>query len=183
MTVKNIISPRIAVTSMQHYNASAGVSKDISLSISRNSIDAHTPIVDALHRLLDSDSGIMSVTEGGETIGYIDSQSMLEGLGRLITPRDDSSTLTIKCRPEEYSASAIAIAVEDADAHLVDLFSSPDSDDMLSVTLRVRHIDPSAVAASLNRHGYEVIECHGRQSVEAEIAAERLAHLALYLNI
>ena len=66
-------------------------------------------------------------------IGYIDSQSLIEGLCKTIVARDDSSIINIKCSHHDYSASAIAMAVEDADAHLVDMFSSPSDDEKIIV--------------------------------------------------
>ena len=64
---------------------------------------------------------------------------MLEGLARMIAARGDCSEVTVECRPEDYSASQLAHAVEDSGAHLVDLFSSPPADGHIRVTLRLRH--------------------------------------------
>ena len=148
-------------------------------------------VIDVLPRLLDSPERVVGVVEepfsdiGGKDklLGVIDSESMLEGLGRMIAPRDDSSVIRIECAPVEYSASSIARAVEDSDTHLVDLLSVPDKDGHLSVTLRVRSLDPSAAIQSLERYGYRVVESSASSYRDYEIAASRLLELQTILNI
>lgn len=141
------------------------------------------PLVDVLPRLLDTGSRSLAVTDGDRILGVITESSMLEGLGRMIAPRDDSSIVTVECRPEDYSASLLAHAVEDAEAHLVDLWSVPIEDGMLRVTLRVRSTDPTAAVRSLERYDFHVVEAHGQQMRAVELAGERLLALQTLLNI
>ena len=108
---------------------------------------------------------------------------MPEALGRFIAGRDDCSVIELDCAPADFSASSIAIAVEDADTHLVDLLSRPAPDGRLRVTLRVRDTDPSAVIASLERHGYLIAECAARSNASAEVLSERIAALQALLNV
>lgn len=147
------------------------------------SVSADMPLVDMLPRLLDAPGRELAVADGDTTLGVADQTSMLEGLGRMIAPRDDSSVVTVECAAGEYSASRLAHAVEDSDAHLVDLWTVPARDGRVSVTLRVRHTDPTAVCRSLERYGYEVTAAHGHDGVAAEIAAERLLALQMMLNL
>lgn len=146
-------------------------------------IDGDMPLVDVLPRLLDADSRRLAVADGGVQLGVITESSLLEGLGRMIAPRDDSSVITVECRPEDYSASLMAHAVEDAGAHMVDLWSSPADDGMLRVTLRVRMTDPSAAVRSLERYDFRVVEASGSVLRDAEIAGERLLALQTLLNV
>lgn len=85
--------------------------------------------------------------------------------GALYPPRDDSSRLLLGCRRLDYSASRISTAVEDCNAHVLNLnvtdmgdsgFSENGSD-MLVVDLRVNHRSPAAVSRSLERYGYSVL--------------------------
>lgn len=146
-------------------------------------VEAEMPALDVLPRLLDAPERRLAVTDGPKTLGIIDSESLLNGLGHLIAARDDSSMLTIDCAPGDYSASRIARAIEDADANLVDLLSSPAEEGRMRVTLRVSHSDPSAAARSLERYGFEVTEAHGAEYADAQIADDRLRALQLYLNV
>ena len=128
------------------------------------SVDQEMPLLEVLPHLLDAPGRLLGVAgEDGAPVGVIDEVSMLEGLGRLIAPRDDSSVLLVECAPHDYSASLLARAVEDVDAHLVDLISHPADRGMMHVTLRVRATDPTQAAMSLERYGYHVIEATCRQ--------------------
>ena len=149
-------------------------------------VEPDMPLIEVLPRLLDSPGREIGVGNGEDhTIGVINSDSMLEGLGRLISARDDCSVVTLECSPEEYSASMIARAVEDSDANLVDLLTSPAEDGKIYVTLRISHRDPSAAIRSLERYEFKVVEAHGAGSQlrDAELSAERLLALQTLLNV
>ena len=170
MTAKDIIS-------FQKPDVSRGVNAKI---------DSEMDILDVIPRLLDSRNRELTVIdEEGRDLGIINQSSLLEGIGRMIAPRDDCSVITVDCAPEDYSASVLAHAVEDTDAHLVDLFTSPAENGRLTVTLRVRHSDPSAAVRSLERYDYHVVEAHSSansmQSIE--IATERLLSLQALMNV
>lgn len=140
-------------------------------------------MVDVLPRLLDTADRRLGVTDGRELLGVIDPESLLEGIGRMIAARDDCSLVVVDIAPSAYSASRIAHAVEDADVHLVDLWSSPGEGDSLRVTLRVRTSDPSGVISSLERYGYEVVETSGAENRNMETAIERLLSLNTLLKV
>ena len=169
MTAKEILSPEKTVTERRPVRM----------------VEADMPLLEVLPRLLDTPMREIGVSDGNVSIGVIDETSMLEGLGRMIAARDDCSTITVECRPEEYSASMLAHAVEDSDAHLVDLITTPQEDGNMQVTLRVRHNDPSAAIRSLERYEFRVVDAHGNEdgSRDAAIAAERLLALQTLLNV
>lgn len=147
-------------------------------------VDSGMPLLEVLPRLLDAPGRLLGVMDSGADVGVIDEGSLIEGLGKLIASRDDSSVLTIECRPEQYSASLIAHAVESADAHLVDLLSSASPDGMVRVMLRVRALDPEGAARSLERYGFIVVAMSGDSvSEESRILAERVASLQTLLNV
>lgn len=170
MTAKDILSPK------------KGSADQEALSLR---VASDLPMMEVLPRLLEAPGHRVAVVNAADesVMGVIDEKSFMEGLGHFVAPRDDSSTVVVECRPEAYSASEIARAVEDADAALVDLWSVPTQDGMIRVTLRVRHSDPSMAVRSLERYGYTVIETHGSENADAQLAAERLATLSLYLNV
>ena len=92
------------------------------------------------------------------------------------------------CRADEYSASAIARAVEDCDAHLLNLNAMPGADygfDMV-VDLRVDLAAPYAAARSLERYGYAVIDARADGDDPAggdDTLRRRVDELMRYLNI
>lgn len=167
MTAKDILSRRISISQEQAQRA----------------VSADMPVLEVIPRLLDSPKRILRVKSGRDVVGIIDESSLLEGIGRMIAPRDDCSILTVECAPYDYSASRIAHAVEDSDAHLVDMWSVPAEDGHLRVTLRVRRSDPTPTVHSLERYGYDVVEVHGSDYGDGELAATRLLELQTLLNV
>lgn len=151
----------------------------------RRTVEADMPLLELLPRLLDTPGREVGVNDGTVSLGVVDQTSMLEGLARMIAARDDCSEVTVECRAENYSASLLAHAVEDSDAHLVDLLSSPGEDGRIRVTLRLRQNDPSAAVRNLERYDFHVVEAHGATDGmrDAEIAAERLLALQTLLNV
>lgn len=82
-----------------------------------------------------------------------------DAIERIFPGNKESSELTIECNRMDYSASAIAHAVEDCDAHLLNLnvTSLPGKrSDSIVVDLRVNHRNSEAVARSLERYGFAV---------------------------
>lgn len=146
-------------------------------------VDADMPAVSVLPRLLDSPGQQLGVKDGGELLGVVSRDSMLEGLGRMIAGRDDCSVITVECAAGDYSASRIAHAVEDSDAHLVDLWSVPSAEGKVKVTLRVRRDDPSPAVHSLERYGYDVVDSYGNENADSELSALRLLELKTLLSI
>ena len=98
-------------------------------------------------------------------------------LERLFPAVGESSVLTVACRRPDYSASAIARAVEDCDAHLLNLNVTSD------VSSPTDPLDPSAVTRSLERYGFRVLEARGRDSADDEALRLRLDELIHYLNV
>lgn len=109
---------------------------------------------------------------------------------RLFPLADDVSELTLVCPRRDYSASLIARAVEDCDAHLLNLNvtsdPSPDGDaGSIVVELRVSRRDPSSIARSLGRYGYDVVDTRTADGsrVADTLAIERLRDLIRRLEV
>ncbi len=146
-------------------------------------VDAGTHLIDVLPRLLQDPSLPVEVRDGRMAVGYIDAEAMLKGIARLTAPRDDCSIITVECRPEDYSASMLAHAVEDSDAHLVDLMTAPGDNGNVVVTLRVRQSDPSSAIHNLERYDFKVTDAHGASNADAIVAYDRLLALQTLLNV
>jgi len=107
-------------------------------------------------------------------------------MNRLFPPVDESSTLLVTCRRGDYSASRIARAVEDCDAHLLNLNVTADSDRLdnrIAVELRVSHRNPLSVARSLERYGYEVEDFSETNPADDSIIRSRLDELIHYIEL
>lgn len=89
--------------------------------------------------------------------------SVTDRFNTMMPPLPDSAELTVKCRPDRFLASSIARAVEDCDAHLINLnvTGQRDSDGSLLVHLRVNRRSAGPVGRSLERYGYQVVDGGG----------------------
>lgn len=141
------------------------------------------PVTDVLARLLDAPLREVGVSDGTARLGVIDQSSLLEGIGRMMPQRDECSVVTLRCLASNFSASRIALAVEDCDANLLDMLSTPLPEGEMEVTLRVALSDPSPAVRSLERYGYEVTAAHGSRFLSADVASERLMALQILLNV
>lgn len=155
----------------------------VQTEVASREVEGSMPLVDVFPLLLDTPDNRLGVKDGENHIGEIDAESMLRGLGSLISTRDDSCVITLQCAPGDYSASRIAMAVEDTDTHLVDLWTHPTDDGMVEVNLRVRRDDPSTVVHSLERYGYEITSASGKSYRDAETTALRLLELKTLLGV
>lgn len=111
--------------------------------------------------------------------------------GELISTEADCAELVVTCSPDHFLASAIARAVEDADAHLLNLnvADARHADGSLMVTLRINRRNPVHAARSLERHGFTVVDGGGgdgsadHSSDYDSILADRANQLLHLLNI
>ena len=109
----------------------------------------------------------------------------------LYAPSAEASHLLVACRRSDYSASRIAHAAEDVDAHVLNLNVTtlqPDgAEGCVVVALRVSRRDAGAVARSLERYGYEVLDFDGSgfssTNGDDADARSRAAELLRYLEI
>lgn len=119
----------------------------------------------------------------------------------LFPPMAESSRLLVGCNKEDYSASRIARAVEDCNAHLLNLNVTAygtdpsgktmnDYDDDYAdarfpvvVDLRVSHRNPRGIGRSLERYGYTVIETMAGDMADEESSLRNIDHLFRYLEI
>lgn len=111
-------------------------------------------------------------------------------LMHLMPPQPEASVLTVACRPDDFSASLLARAVEDSNAHLINLNVTDCrlDDGRITVELRTNLRTPASTARSLERYGFEVIEAAGqvdgvtRADSDDELK-ERAAELLHMINI
>lgn len=112
--------------------------------------------------------------------------SRQEELEALWPERQDSSRLLVACAPRDYSASAIAKAVEDCDAQLegLSVTGMRDAAGRLVIALAAGSASPEGITRSLERYGYEVILATGQHTPQ-ELARnrERLSELMHYLEM
>lgn len=116
----------------------------------------------------------------GNDILTAKSPDITRRFAHLMPPLEEASVLTVACRPDDFSASALARAVEDSDAHLINLNVTDCrlDDGRITVELRTNHRHGSSTARSLERYGYEVINI---EAVDAPTSDDTLRSRAAEL--
>ncbi|MDE6085274.1 MAG: hypothetical protein K2G40_02585 [Muribaculaceae bacterium] len=114
--------------------------------------------------------------------------SQYEPLAVLFPAGTDACELLVACQPDDYSASRLARAVEDCNAHLVNmnLTAVRTISSELVIALRVALINPSSVIRSLERYGFRVISSYapmGFTDENEESSRQRAAELLHILEL
>lgn len=145
------------------------------------------PLLMLLESMVSGRRSIVPVVEDGTDvfIGAVDRDSVLEAVAKLFPQIQESTELTVTCTPGNYSASAIAHAVEDVDAHLLNLNVVEGTEPMsrTTVMLRVNHSRGESVARSLACYGYDTVEMTGRPGAVNQDMVERVNALLHYLDV
>lgn len=104
---------------------------------------------------------------------------------RLFPPNPECCELSVACTRSDYSASRISRAVEDADAHLLNLNVTSETlpSGEIIVDLRVSHRDAGAVRRSLERYGYPAISIRSGYDLMEQEIAERIGELMAHIEI
>ncbi|MCI9607426.1 MAG: hypothetical protein HFJ94_04540 [Muribaculaceae bacterium] len=106
---------------------------------------------------------------------------------RLFPELEESAELSVRCFRNDFSASRIALAVEDCDASLLNMnvTSEVTESGEIVVDLRVNHRSAAAVARSLERYGYAVerIIKNSPESGADDTARRRVDELLTLLNV
>lgn len=104
---------------------------------------------------------------------------------RLFPPNPECCELSVACARSDYSASRISRAVEDADAHLLNLNVTSETlpSGEIIVDLRVSHRDAGAVRRSLERYGYSAISIRSGYDLMEQEIVERIGELMAHIEI
>lgn len=108
-------------------------------------------------------------------------------MSSLFPPRLEACHILIGTGREDFVASRIAHAVEDADANLLNLnvTSLSDSDNSHIVALRVDHRDPQRVARSLERYGYNIVDLalSDRRDGDDDVLRAKINEFIHYISV
>lgn len=113
-------------------------------------------------------------------------QQLHHGERRLFPEVEESSELSVACYRADFSASRIARAVEDSEAHLLNLNVTSEAlpSGEIVIDLRVSHRNAAAVVRSLERYGFEVVAVRGGGPSDSDdTLTERVGELLAHLNV
>lgn len=104
---------------------------------------------------------------------------------RLFPLLEDFSELSVACYRSDFSASRISHAVEDADAHLLNLNVTSETlpSGQIVVDLRISHRDAGAVSRSLERYGFSTVRISSGNDSMRGVVEDRIASLLAQINV
>lgn len=110
---------------------------------------------------------------------------MAKKMARLFPSVEDSCRLTMTCRKSDYAASIVARAVEDCDAHVLNLNVTGETTPTgeMVVELRVGLNNGERVARNLVRYGYEVVKIVHENAVDDDTMRRRIDELMHYIEL
>lgn len=151
----------------------------------KRSISVSAPMALTISVVEDSSDVPVAVIDEstGKCVGQIDAKGIVAMMSKVFPVAEESVELTITCRAGQYSASSIAHAVEDVDAHLLNLNvldAGVCPSDNVHVAIRVGHSRAESVVRSLYRYGYEVVEIAG---MSYDLSRRRVDELIHYLEV
>lgn len=108
-------------------------------------------------------------------------------IDRLFPEVEESTRLLVRCRRGDFSSSRLCVAVEDCNAHVLNLNVTSLPEDApggyVYVELRVNRVDFGAVTRSVERYGYEVVEAESSRLPETDSFKDRINELLHYLQL
>ena len=107
----------------------------------------------------------------------------LSALSFYVMPGEECAFLYAECNSTDYSASIVARAVEDADAHLLGLWTCRTDDGKMRMTLNVGRSDPMPVALSLRRYDYDVTDWYLPAEKGFQLSEKAIDALRLFLKV
>ncbi len=145
------------------------------------------PLGVVLEKIQSAPDGVLRVVCDGDDDnacgGIITKDTIISTCAGLFPQLQESTELTIVCPAGHYSASSIAHAVEDADAHLLNLNVTQGTlpNSATTVEIRVNHSRGSMVARSLMRYGYETIAMRSSSADPFDETTVQRANALLHL--
>ena len=153
----------------------------------RPQVDERLHPLSALTRLADSPDGVVDAVDGcGRPCGSLGAVELVRAAAASFPLAPGASLIEAECDVEQYSASGVARAVEDADVQMLGLWTRPagasDPSKVKFLIMTGAH-DPSGAEHSLQRYGFTVTETFADDAPDYSTALERLGALQMYLKV
>lgn len=91
-----------------------------------------------------------------EYLGVIEKKSVLESLSTMLNITTSGSVIIVKMTQSDFTLSELVHLIELEGAKILGLTveHQPENEAMLHISIKLSHLDTSAVVSSLQRHGY-----------------------------
>lgn len=124
------------------------------------------------------------VDEEGTYLGIVEKKDILEAFSKMLNISTSGSVITVDVAREDFTISELVQLIEMEGAKILGLTvdqASPDSM-RLKISIKISHIDTSAVVSSLKRYGYSVITENRNDLLQTDYSS-RADELLRYLDL
>lgn len=140
--------------------------------------DEKVTMIELLKKFADNDTNIIPVlNEFKEYIGYFDLRDVLTIFSTSPFMREESETLIIEKRINDYSMSEIVQIIESNGGKLLGLYISEKKADMIRVTAKIISKEINEIMQTFRRYDYKIISMH-----ENDLYLENLKNRSEYLQ-
>ena len=124
------------------------------------------------------------VDENGIYLGIVEKKNVLEAFSKMLNITTTGSVITVEVTKEDFTISELVHLIETEGAKILGLTVDQPVDDSLRlrISIKISHIDTSAVVSSLQRHGYHTTTENRNDLLQTDITS-RADELLRYLDI
>lgn len=124
------------------------------------------------------------IDEDGVYLGIVEKKNVLEAFSKMLNITTTGSVITVEVTKEDFTISELVHLIETEGAKILGLTVDQPIDDSLRlrISIKISHIDTSAVVSSLQRHGYHTIT-ENRNDLHQTDISSRADELLRYLEI
>lgn len=138
----------------------------IPLGAQKPVIEAHAHVLEVLRIYQENKMSILPVVdENGRYLGTVTSDTLLEGLARMMNVHEPGALLHLQLATHDYMLSDIARLAEMNDVLILDVYTLYDSmHDIVNVFIKTNRMDISSFVATLSRYHYQLVQIFAPES-------------------
>ncbi len=135
--------------------------------------------------MLQHEVRLLAVVDRSETyIGIIEKRSVLESLSEMLNITSAGSVITVEMQRADFTLSELVHLIETEGAKILGLTveQAKANESILQVSIKLSHVDTSAVTSSLQRHGYLTVTENRHDLIQTDLSV-RADELIRYLDV
>jgi CBS domain-containing protein len=142
-------------------------------------------VFEVARQMLQHEVRLISVVDSSETyLGVIEKKKVLEALSDMLNISTSGSVITIEMAQVDFTLAELVHLIEVEGAKILGLTVEKviGNESLLHVSIKLSHLDTSAVISSLQRHGYVTTTENRHDLMQADFSS-RADELMRYLDV
>jgi CBS-domain-containing membrane protein len=142
-------------------------------------------LFEVARKMLQFECRLIPVTDGNETfLGIVEKKEVLEALSKMLNITTKGSVITVEMEQADFMLSELVRLIEMEEAKILGLTVEEPTQEYpgYRVSIKISHIDTSAVVSTLRRHGYLTISENRDDLIQLDLSS-RADELVRYLDV